>query len=77
MINAPDLTIIHDAYIDQDECWQCGGQGVLDECECETVVDLCCCDPPTPRRCPQCKGTGSLTVEDNDRTDYRDGWEGE
>jgi len=28
MINAPDLTNIHDAYIDQDECWQCGGEGV-------------------------------------------------
>jgi DnaJ-class molecular chaperone len=52
---------IYDDWID---CNQCGGEGVLDdECECETVADICSCAVPTPRTCPQCKGKGYLLKE--------------
>lgn len=54
----------HDSYDDWIECDQCGGDGYMDdECECETVVDICSCATPTPRRCRTCHGKGGWTNE--------------
>lgn len=39
--------------IDDDDCPQCGGTGVLDG-ECDCMDDTCCCLHPTPPDCPEC-----------------------
>lgn len=56
---------IDDQMLDHtgEECWDCAGEGFYDECECESVVDICCCATPTPRRCRTCSGTGTLDTE--------------
>lgn len=51
---------LHDNLDDDDgnwiDCWQCGGEGVLDSCMEDTCV---CVDPPCcTNRCDICKGAG-------------------
>lgn len=37
------------------DCPYCGGEGYIeDSCECETVVDICFCANPKPRKCEHC-----------------------
>ena len=40
---------------DDDECFMCGGSGVLDDCECQAFEDTCCCLYPRPMACPECQ----------------------
>lgn len=42
---------------DDEQCFLCGGSGVL-EGECECGDDTCCCLVPTPPICPECGGNG-------------------
>ena len=52
---------IHDDW-DWVECWNCSGEGSIeDECECTLVADQCYCETPTPRECYVCKGLGGWT----------------
>lgn len=49
---------------DWQECEDCGGEGLDDnECECESVQDICSCAIPTPRRCRTCNGEGGWEVD--------------
>lgn len=49
------------AEMEDEACPDCGGEGIWDdECECQSVVDTCCCLDPTPRTCSTCKGEGTL-----------------
>lgn len=43
---------------DTECCSMCGGEGFLDECECQSIVDTCCCLNPIPMTCPECGGNG-------------------
>jgi hypothetical protein len=46
--------IDRDYFSDEgEECWQCGGSGVLDD-ECTCGEDTCCCLVPSPPPCPEC-----------------------
>lgn len=48
---------------ESEECWDCGGEGFYDECECEQFEDTCMCADPTPRRCRTCSGSGYVDSE--------------
>jgi hypothetical protein len=43
------------------ECWNCGGDGLIDG-GCTCGEDCCCCLEPTPPRCDVCRGKGFLIV---------------
>lgn len=44
------------------ECWNCGGEGVIDG-DCTCGEDTCCCLDPEPPICDVCGGKGYLVVE--------------
>lgn len=49
----------YDDFEEDETCPTCGGEGVLDdECECQSVEDVCCCLNPVPPTCPYCCGAG-------------------
>lgn len=53
-----------DYYDDWFDCWNCGGEGrIEDECECTLVADQCHCQTPTPRKCNVCDGAGGWNDE--------------
>jgi hypothetical protein len=54
MSECPDGKI----YVD---CWQCGGEGVI-EGECTCGEDCCCCLEPEPPVCDICRGKGGYYV---------------
>jgi hypothetical protein len=43
------------------DCWNCGGEGVIDG-DCTCGEDCCCCLEPDPPRCDICRGKGSFVV---------------
>ena len=45
------------------ECWNCGGEGVI-EGECTCWEDCCCCAEPDPPPCQPCRGKGFLIVSE-------------
>jgi hypothetical protein len=45
----PDATL----HQDDEDCWMCGGSGVLED-ECTCGDDTCCCLEPEPPECPEC-----------------------
>jgi hypothetical protein len=61
MTARPDtIDELHD-FDDPDwiDCWDCGGEGILDdECTCQSVADICCCLHPEPADCRTCRGRG-------------------
>lgn len=49
---------IDSEMIDDKVCPACGGSGVSDECECQSIEDICCCLHPRPMTCDECGGEG-------------------
>lgn len=43
-------------------CWNCEGEGVIDEGDCTCGEDTCCCLSPEPPICCHCAGRGGLYV---------------
>lgn len=43
----------HELNPSDAECWNCGGEGYLDD-TCTCGEDTCCCLEPTPQACPEC-----------------------
>ncbi len=57
--DGPGYDDISDCYDGRIDCPECGGEGFDDnECECESIVDTCCCAELTPRVCRACRGRG-------------------
>jgi len=50
-------------WADWIECWNCGGEGVIDS-ECTCWEDCCACAEPEPPKCDVCEGKG--VWDDND-----------
>lgn len=49
-------------YVD---CWYCGGSGYIDH---DCGEDTCCCLYPEDNvRCPECKGSGTLGLNEDDQ----------
>lgn len=56
-MSAPDYFDDHDEWV---ECWQCGGDGLLEDCFEDTCV---CLDPPCiEKRCDVCRGKGGWSL---------------
>lgn len=54
-----------DEYEEFVECWQCGGEGRLEDCMEDTCV---CIDPPCMwQRCDICGGKGGWKVVEDTR----------
>jgi hypothetical protein len=47
--------------MDDEECFMCGGSGLLDECECGE--DTCCCRYLIVMECPECNARLSYVRE--------------
>jgi hypothetical protein len=45
------------------DCWNCGGEGLI-EGECTCWEDCCCCAEPEPPSCSVCRGRGFLVVSE-------------
>jgi hypothetical protein len=45
------------------ECYNCGGEGVIDG-DCTCGEDCCCCLEPDPPGCQVCRGRGFLVVSE-------------
>lgn len=60
----PDTVTVEepfDDYAEWIECWQCGGEGVIESCFEDTCV---CLDPPCyAPRCDICRGKGGWPAE--------------
>lgn len=48
----------------EDECWNCGGEGVIDD-DCTCMDDTCCCLYPVPPDCSVCGGAGFFEREES------------
>lgn len=44
------------------DCYNCGGEGVIDG-DCTCGEDCCCCAEPEPPVCGHCRGVGSYVVK--------------
>lgn len=57
---------------DWQECWDCGGEGVTEDCQCSEFEDTCMCLNPKPRGCSTCKGQGGWTIDHSaeDQADF-------
>jgi hypothetical protein len=45
------------------DCYNCGGEGVIDG-DCTCWEDCCCCAEPDPPDCQVCRGRGYLIVSE-------------
>lgn len=48
----------------EDDCWNCGGEGVIDG-DCTCMEDSCACLYPDPPPCSVCGGKGFFEREED------------
>jgi hypothetical protein len=52
------------------DCWDCGGEGLIDG-ECTCWEDTCCCLEPEPPMCTTCNGAGGWWNEEVKKPDQQ------
>ncbi len=53
------IDALMDDHDQNDDCWNCGGDGYI-EGDCTCGEDCCCCLEPEPPICDICRGKGHL-----------------